>query len=473
MELDTSEKLQSLKEILDSNNDRLRQIEVMEKEIELSKWLLDSFDIMSGEKAEFREIFHREIHSSKKSLHQLEGKYTENKFEVEKKRIMRQNTAILTFIETTFGKKAAANVERETTPAKEKPAAESGEGGREGRLSDEEINKIVEELEEKEAELEKKEIELQSKEVALDRREAEIRRITSELERGSVETAIRPGAPAARHIKREPAPQKSLKLPPEIPVETSERKASAVGEAARPAAKTLSGVEEKPPKAEEAAAIPVVPHDEEVAVQSFYGASTDYAASEAEMMLDFPETDFEEDASQLPPEITMVLEMPSEAISSIEMPPAETAPPISSDEAMTVEMPAEAPSEPIMPADDLESFIDAVKLPEKRPEKADESQPAAKPEVTPALPQQSKEETKELKLPVQGPAAKSPQKTSVAPPRRSVEESLKALELLVRKREEPAKAAEEVSRKTEEAPKKTEEAPGRKKRKLSALNVDN
>jgi hypothetical protein len=459
MELDAADKLQSLKEIIDSNNDRLRQIEVMEREIELSRWLLDSFDTMSGEKAEFREIFHREIHSVKKSLHQLEGKYTENKFEVEKKRVLRQNGAIITFIEGEFGKKVAADLEKKTAAAQEKAKEKAAPGEEEEGLSQDELGAILERLEEKEAELGQRELDLQAREARLQKKESEIRKITAELEHGGAAPVAKAVTPPPR---REAPARKSLKLPPEIHTEEPEKKdALKITEAPPKVMETAPPAEAAPPpveKVEEAQKEPEpAPHDEEVAVQSFYGASTDYPSSDAEMLLDgpdFPETDFEgDDTESLPPEIAMVLEMPSEAITSIEMPPEETASaPVPSDEAAGAAQPGEEAAAPLMPADDIDSLIDAVQLPPKRPPEPEKTEPVEK----------AKEEPRELRLPVMGGTPKTPP----AAPRRSVEESLKALELLVKKRETPAKAAEE-------APKKAEEAPGKKKKKLSALNLEN
>ncbi|MHC9541979.1 MAG: hypothetical protein AB9903_20925 [Vulcanimicrobiota bacterium] len=103
MELEDSYKLQVLKEIVQKNIDRIEEIEDLERELALSRWLHDSFEEMSFGKPEFRDIFHREMHSLRKTLHQLDAKYTENKFELEKKRILRQNYAIETFLVKAFG----------------------------------------------------------------------------------------------------------------------------------------------------------------------------------------------------------------------------------------------------------------------------------------------------------------------------------------------------------------------------------
>jgi len=102
MELEDSYKLQVLREIVQKNIDRIQEIEDIERELALSRWLHDSFEEMSFGKPEFRDLFHREMHSLRKTLHQLEAKYTENKFDVEKRRVMRQNSAIEAFLINAF-----------------------------------------------------------------------------------------------------------------------------------------------------------------------------------------------------------------------------------------------------------------------------------------------------------------------------------------------------------------------------------
>lgn len=119
MELEDSYKLQVLKEIVQKNLDRIEEIEDIERELALSRWLHDSFEEMSFEKPEFRDIFHREMHSLRKTLHQLDAKYTENKFELEKRRVLRQNFAIETFLIKTFA------IDVDTLTGRKKPAAEA------------------------------------------------------------------------------------------------------------------------------------------------------------------------------------------------------------------------------------------------------------------------------------------------------------------------------------------------------------
>lgn len=117
MELENSYKLQVLKEIVQKNIDRIEEIEDLERELALSRWLHDSFEEMSFGKPEFRDIFHREMHSLRKTLHQLDAKYTENKFDLEKKRILRQNYAIETFLVNSF------DIDIDVLIGRKKPAA--------------------------------------------------------------------------------------------------------------------------------------------------------------------------------------------------------------------------------------------------------------------------------------------------------------------------------------------------------------
>ncbi|MGV8118221.1 MAG: hypothetical protein AB2L14_00505 [Candidatus Xenobiia bacterium LiM19] len=120
MELEDSYKLQVLKEIVQKNINRIEEIEDIERELALSRWLHDSFEEMSFGKPEFRDIFHREMHSLRKTLHQLDARYTENKFDLEKKRIIRQNYAIETFLFNTF----AIDIDMLIGRKKPAPAAE-------------------------------------------------------------------------------------------------------------------------------------------------------------------------------------------------------------------------------------------------------------------------------------------------------------------------------------------------------------
>lgn len=124
MELDDITKIKSLQEILDKNYERLTQIELIEKEIALYKWQLDSYEEISTSKFEYRDIFHREVLATKKLMHQLESKYEENKYENEKKRIIRQNNAIVSYIETTFKKELVLAVFNKSD---DKQAAQSAE----------------------------------------------------------------------------------------------------------------------------------------------------------------------------------------------------------------------------------------------------------------------------------------------------------------------------------------------------------
>jgi len=121
MELEDSYKLQVLREIVQKNIDRIQEIEDIERELALSRWLHDSFEEMSFGKPEFRDIFHREMHSLRKTLHQLEAKYTENKFDVEKRRIMRQNSAIEAFLISAF------YIDIDTLTGRKKPAGTAAE----------------------------------------------------------------------------------------------------------------------------------------------------------------------------------------------------------------------------------------------------------------------------------------------------------------------------------------------------------
>ncbi|GEM_PF-1963078 len=131
MELEDSCKLHILKEIVQKNISRIREIEDIEQELALSRWLHDSFEKMSLEKPEFRDIFHREMYSLKKTIHQLESTYTENKLDIEKKRVLRQNFVIERFLINTFsidingliGRKKPSTI-REQLPAAQTAVAE-------------------------------------------------------------------------------------------------------------------------------------------------------------------------------------------------------------------------------------------------------------------------------------------------------------------------------------------------------------
>lgn len=98
---DNVTKLDSLKDILQKNQERIDQITEVETQIAVQRWLWKSLEDISN-KSDFKDIFHREIYNTKKALHQIENKYNENKFEIEKKRIQRQSSVIVAYIESNF-----------------------------------------------------------------------------------------------------------------------------------------------------------------------------------------------------------------------------------------------------------------------------------------------------------------------------------------------------------------------------------